>query len=131
MSSLTINEKPTPKPRPKRKQIGFYSSLCSDIADFAESDDKAKKDPKVKKEVKKPKKEKPLRGSKYYTSLADDIAAIKLQKADESQQGGKEMKRKSQSRKNDAPARDPSNVSLSDEEPPKWFNKAVAKVRLV
>lgn len=142
LSSLTINEKPTPKPRPNRRQIGFYTSLCSDIV---ESEKDSQSSGKAKK---KPKKEKSLRGSKYYASLADDIAAMKLGQPDQSQKERKEMKRRNPSRKNEMPAhelakkqnmdegveqveRDLSGVSHSDEEPPKWFEKVVDKVSLV
>ncbi|CAB4015429.1 ---NA--- [Paramuricea clavata] len=141
LSSLTINEKPTPKPRPHRRRIGFYTSLCSDIVESEKGED-SQSSGKAKK---KPKKEKSLRGSKYYASLADDIAAMKLGQPDESQKERKEMKRRNPSRTNEVPAhelakkqnmdegvkqveRDLSGVSLSDEEPPKWFDKVVDKM---
>ena len=145
LSSMTLNEKPTPKPRPNRKRVGFYTSLCSDIADFERGEErevggKAKHGSRVKKESTKPKKEKRLRGSKYYASLADDIVAMKLQQEES------EMKRHTPSRENDTAEReltktrnvkreevqldeiDVSEASLSDEEPPKWFHKVVTKV---
>ena len=132
LSSMTINEKPTPKPRPNRKRIGFYTSLCSDISDV----EKGKCASNEPRKNSKPKKEKRARGSKYYTSLADEIATMKLQQEEE------EMRRNAESRKNDKAAREPTRkqnveekvekdsdeASLSDEEPPKWFNKVVTKV---
>lgn len=144
--SLTINEKPTPKPRPSRRRAGFYTSLCSDINDFeiyetstAVSDNPQsafKKDANVKK---KPKKVKVVQGkssSKYYASLAEDIASMKLEQVEQQ----KEVKQK-----NDASVtkkqsvangmkqveKDLGSVPLSDEEPPKWFEKVLVKVSLL
>lgn len=148
MSSLKINEKPKPKPRPNRGRIGFYTSLCSDLTELEKADggipegsgDKpAHKDKSLKKE--KPKKEKRLRGSKYYSALAKDIANMKLEEPDdESQQERTEMKRKNQARRKElvspeSPKKQnveegvkPVKKDSSDEEPPKWFEKVVSKV---
>ena len=151
LSTLTINEKPKPKPRPNRRRVGFYTSLCSDLAEVEKVNvtinqgvDKREKDKKFKKDEKKPKKEKHLRGSKYYSALAADIANMNSEEPDESHQERKEMKRKNPARQElvllesakkqnvkdgwKQVKKDSNDGSMSDEEPPKWLEKVVSKV---
>ena len=148
-SNLTVNEKPTPKPRPSRKRMGFYTTLCTDMPNGEiKSDDENYNS--GKKEGKKQKKSRRLHGSKYYAALANEIANMNIDmgQVELDKQEEREIRRKKCSNKKEtAPEEDLekkenveeqvqkveqglSGMSLSDEEPPKWFNKVVLQVSL-
>ena len=142
MSTLTINEKPTPKPRPSRKHVGFYTSLCSSSLGDVETDStvststegsladsERKIDPKVQRTAKREPK---LRGSKYYSALAEDIVSMTLdaQMDGVRQAERKETKRKAPARKAVSKKQHVDDRVEFDDVPPKWFNKVVSEVSL-
>ena len=87
MANLQINERSKEKvqvrggTRPGRKRMGFYASLCNDVANVdlgSSSSPSSLINECSQPHGKSKKKSKHPKGSKYYSSLAEDVAAMRL-----------------------------------------------------
>ena len=146
MGSLQLNNKPEKEKvavhsgsRQSRKRLGFYASLCNDVKGLQLSSSESHHD------VEKPRKKLKHQKSKYYSCLAEEVAAMNLLHSNQS-------KKKENTVAAVVPrVKAPRNVSFEEpkieelvvselegerrtmcleeeEEPPLWFNKAVDKV---
>lgn len=158
MANLQINERPRGKfqvrggTRPGRKRVGFYASLCNDVAnvDLGSSSSSSSSNNECSQRHGKPKKKsKHPKGSKYYSSLAEDVAAMKLTTGQTSEQDAKQQKHIGKSKDavsfkrtvgiaaqeghtedcdTKVPEKQTRSTPLDVNEAPIWFNEAFEKV---
>lgn len=156
LAKLKIRERPNDRNTPSgavygssrqgRKRVGFYASLCNDVGalDLGSCTPRSSNNECSQSHRKPKKKPKQQRGSKYYSSLAEDVAAMKLhgqggdKGADvqssvtrsededlEKQTVGKCLQGGSEGPDMNGAMEDVGRVSLHDDEPPTWFSKAL------
>lgn len=157
MANLQINERSKEKvqvrggTRPGRKRMGFYASLCNDVANVdlgSSSSPSSLINECSQPHGKSKKKSKHPKGSKYYSSLAEDVAAMRLGACQTSEKDAKQQKHIAKSKDDvshkgtvgmemqaghtedcDTNVLDKQTQSpLGGNEPPTWFNKAFEQV---